>query len=302
MTMPSERMNPFLRSSNTTARIMTDVVIALVPAIVFSVWWNGIYSLAVILMCCLVCCGCDWLCDVISGRGSTYGAMVTGVLLGLTLTGTTPLWAAALASAFAIVVGKQIFGGLGSNIVNPALIGRTFLMLCYPSMLSTFTGANAVVDGVTSATVLAAPQGTYTYAQMFLGTIPGTLGETSKLLLLAGFCYLLYRREVNGMVSLVYIATVTAVTTMFGYDPLTTLLGGGLILGGCFMLTDYVSVGIRGKLFTAFFAGLVTSFIRVYCSMPEGVCFGILTANCLMGLLVFAEKKKHVYGVRQEEG
>ena len=294
----SPRIGPFLRTSNTSARIMGDVVIALIPALIFGVWWNGPRALLEVLVACAVCQVCDLICDKISGRGFTHGALVTGVLLAFNMTGTTPIWVIVLASAFAIVVGKQVFGGLGSNIVNPALMGRAFVMLVYPTVLNTFTMAGGGIDSVTSATVLQGAGG-YSYLQMFLGTIPGTIGETSKLLLLIGFLYLVFRREVNWLASLVYVATVVGVSTMFGFDPLTSLLSGGLVLGACFMLTDYVSVGIRGQLFTAFFAGLVTTFIRVHSSLPEGVCFGILTANCLMGLFVFANQK-HVYGIRDE--
>ena len=265
----SPRIGPFLRTSNTSARIMLDVVIALVPAMIFGVWWNGPRALLEILVACAVCQACDMVCDKISGRDFTHGALVTGVLLAFNMTGTTPIWVIILASVFAIVVGKQVSGG--------------------------------GVDSVTSATVLGTGAGSYSYLQMFLGTIPGTIGETSKLLLLIGFLYLVFRREVNWLASLVYVATVAGVSAMFGFDPLTSLLSGGLVLGACFMLTDYVSVGIRGQLFTAFFAGLVTTFIRVHSSLPEGVCFGILTANCLMGLFVFAQGK-HVYGIKDEIG
>ncbi|MBQ1331441.1 MAG: RnfABCDGE type electron transport complex subunit D [Lachnospiraceae bacterium] len=297
----SPRIGPFLRTSNTSARIMLDVVIALVPAMIFGVWWNGPRALLEILVACAVCQACDMVCDKISGRDFTHGALVTGVLLAFNMTGTTPIWVIILASVFAIVVGKQVFGGLGSNIVNPALMGRCFVMLVYPTVLNSFTVAGGGVDSVTSATVLGTGAGSYSYLQMFLGTIPGTIGETSKLLLLIGFLYLVFRREVNWLASLVYVATVAGVSAMFGFDPLTSLLSGGLVLGACFMLTDYVSVGIRGQLFTAFFAGLVTTFIRVHSSLPEGVCFGILTANCLMGLFVFAQGK-HVYGIKDEIG
>ena len=202
-----------------------------------------------------------------------------------------------IASVFAIIVVKQTFGGLGSNIVNPALMGRLFVMLVYPSYLMTYVAPG--VDAVSSATVLELVQRgqaiPYSYLDMFLGRIPGALGETSALFLLIGFAYLAYSQEVNFVISGVYIGTVVLLTTIFGGDPLVNLLSGGLILGGCFMLTDYTFATIRGKIFMGLLAGVITASIRIWSYYPEGVCFGILAANCIMGLVGKLEKT-HVYG------
>ncbi|NLK29276.1 MAG: RnfABCDGE type electron transport complex subunit D, partial [Clostridiales bacterium] len=198
--------------------------------------------------------------------------------------------------------------GIGNNFANPALIGRAIIMLLWPGNIAQYITTNhSNTDAISSATVLSLLKSgqeiaDYTYLDMFIGNIPGALGETSTLLLLLGFLYLCYRQVVNLGASITYLITVVAITFVFGKngfftgDILTNLLGGGLILGACFMITDYPSVSPRVKVAIAFVAGLGTAGIRIWGILPEGVCFGILVGNCLSGFLDRVIKP-HIYGV-----
>ena len=292
--MASPHINPHLRTTKTTKSIMRDVCIALIPALCYSTYlfgWNVLILTAAAVATCVVS---EYLWQKLRHLPITvgdYSAAVTGMLLAFNMSPVTPAWVVMIASVFAIIVVKQ------TNIVNPALMGRLFVMLVYPSYLMTYVAPG--VDAVSSATVLELVQRgqaiPYSYLDMFLGRIPGALGETSALFLLIGFAYLAYSQEVNFVISGVYIGTVVLLTTIFGGDPLVNLLSGGLILGGCFMLTDYTFATIRGKIFMGLLAGVITASIRIWSYYPEGVCFGILAANCIMGLVGKLEKT-HVYG------
>jgi electron transport complex protein RnfD len=298
--MASAHFNPHLRTTKTTKSIMRDVCIALLPAMCYSIYLFGWNVLVLVAASVITCIASEYLWQKLRGLPITvgdYSAAVTGMLLAFNMSPKTPAWVVIAASVFSIIVVKQAFGGLGSNIVNPALMGRLFVMLVYPSYLMTYVAPG--VDAVSSTTVLELVQSGqavgYTYWDMFIGNIPGALGETSALFLLIGFAYLAYSQEVNFIISGVYIGTVVLLTTIFGGDPLVNLLSGGLILGGCFMLTDYTFATIRGKIFMGLLAGVITASIRIWSFYPEGVCFGILAANCIMGLVGRLEKT-HVYG------
>lgn len=300
---------PHLRSPRTTRAVMGDVCIALLPALAGAVYFFGIRSLWLTAVSVLSCVAAEFLWQKAAGRQVTVGdlsAVVTGMLLAFNLPVTTPYWAIITAAVFSIVVVKQLFGGIGNNFANPALMGRLFLMTVWPASVMQYPLPQTLpADAVSSATVLssakAGAEGGYTFWQMFIGEIPGSLGETSKLLLLIGFAYLCLRKVVNLEATAVYIASVLALTFVFGPDGLFTgdigmnLLGGGLILGGCYMLTDYAFVSRKGRLLCALAAGIVTAGIRIFGIYPEGVCFGILTANCLAGLISMLESR-HVYG------
>ena len=309
---------PHLRAPRTTRGLMLDVAIALVPALLGAIYFFGIRSLYMTAFSVAVCVLTEFLWQKLTKKPVTAGdfsAVVTGMLLAFNLPVTTPLWAIGAAAVFAILVVKQMFGGIGNNFVNPALMGRLLLMVAWPQTVMQYVVPNTIqqTDAVSSATVLGAVKGgaenAYSYWQMFIGEMPGAIGETSKLLLLVGFIYLCYKGAVNLEAALAYIATVTVLTFVFGPSGLFTgdilgnLLGGGLILGGCYMLTDYAFVSRRGKLLYAVTAGVITAAIRIFSLYPEGICFGILTANCLAGLMSMLYRK-HVYGVapKKERG
>ncbi len=301
--MASPHINPHLRTTKTTKSIMRDVCIALLSALVYSTYIFGINSLILTAAAVATCVASEYVWQKLHKQPITvgdYSAAVTGMLLAFNMSPKTPAWVVIIASIFSIIVVKQAFGGLGSNIVNPALMGRLFVMLVYPSQLMTFVAPGAL-DAASSATILELVQRgeaiPYTYWDMLIGNIPGALGETSTICLLIGFVYLAYSQEVNFVISGVYIGTVVLLTTIFGGDPLVNLLSGGLILGGCFMLTDYTFATMRGKIFMGLLAGIITASIRIWSFYPEGVCFGILAANCIMGLVGRLDKT-HVYGTQ----
>lgn len=303
---------PHIRTPKTTRYVMLQVAISLIPALLGSVYFFGIRALYLTGLAVAVSVLTEYLYQKLTKKQVTAGdfsAVVTGMLLAFNVPVTTPGWAVAVASVFAILVVKQMFGGLGSNFVNPALMGRLFLMVVYPGTVMQYVAPNTVTDAMSSATVLSAAksgaESTYSYWQMFIGEIPGALGETSKLLLLIGFIYLCVKGVVNVQASLAYIATVLVLTFVFGPaglftgDILGNLLGGGLVLGGFYMLTDYVFVSRSGKVIFAVIAGAITAAIRIYSNYPEGICFGILIANCLVGIMAMLEKKR-VYGVNEK--
>lgn len=305
---------PHLRTPKTTRFVMMNVAISLIPALLGAIYFFGIQALYLTGLAVAVCVATEYLWQKLTGKSVTVGdfsAVVTGMLLAFNVPVTTPVWVVAIASVFSILVVKQMFGGIGSNFVNPALMGRLFIMVVWPGTVMQYTAPQTLVDASSSATILgnakSGAEAAYSYWQMFIGEIPGALGETSKLLLLVGFIYMCWMGIVNIEAALSYIATVVVLTFVFGPaglftgDILGNLLGGGLILGGFYMLTDYVFVSRKGKILYAVIAGAITAAIRIYTAYPEGICFGILTANCLAGLMA-SLYQRHVYGVQRKNG
>ncbi|MDD3369909.1 MAG: RnfABCDGE type electron transport complex subunit D [Lachnospiraceae bacterium] len=303
--MDRELYNPHLRTKKTTAGIMGDVCLALVPAGIGAVVFFGIQALLLITVSVCTCILAEALWQILHHKTVTirdYSAIVTGILIAFNVSSTTPIWVIILADIFAIIVVKQIFGGIGSNVFNPALVGRLFIMLVYPAKMMSYV-MPMDVDTVAGATVLSnikhGGEAGFSLMDAFLGKIPGALGETSALLLLIGFAYLVIKKEVNVMVSLSFFATVLLLTVIAGQDPLYHLFSGGLILGGCFMLTDYNFASRKGNWILGVLAGAIVVVMRVLGSFPEGVCYAILIVNC-MSVLLEQLKQKHIYGM--EEG
>lgn len=305
---------PHIRTDRTTRNVMMHVTISLIPALLGAIYYFGIRALYLAGFSVAVCVLTEYIWQKVTGKQVTAGdfsAVVTGILLVFNMPVTVPLWTLAIADVFSILLVKQMFGGIGNNFVNPALMGRLLVMVAWPGAVMQYVAPKTVTaDVISSATVLGAVKGgaepAYSYLQMFLGEMPGAMGETSALLLLVGFGYMCYRKIVNAEAAVTYITTVVALTFVFGPEGLFTgdilmnLFGGGLILGGCYMLTDYVFVTRRGRIIYALAAGIITAGIRIFSQYPEGICFGILTANCMAGMLsVFY--KQHVYGVKKKE-
>lgn len=299
---------PHLRAPKRTSVVMRDVALSLLPALAGAVYFFGIRALWMTLLSVAVCVAAEYLWQKLSGKQVTsfdFSAVVTGMLLAFNMPVTVPFWVLAAACVFSIIFVKQMFGGIGSNFVNPALMGRLFVMAVWPGMVVQYT-APVTADTMSSATILgtikAGAEVEYSYFQMLIGEIPGAIGETGKLFLLAGFLYMCWRGIVNIEASLTYIATVLVLTFVFGPegmftgDILANLLGGGLLLGGFYMLTDYVFVSRKGRILYAVAAGVITAGVRIFSTYPEGVCLGILTANCLAGCMAVFYKK-HVYGI-----
>lgn len=288
------RSSPHLHSGASTRMIMLDVIIALMPASVASIWLFGWQAAALIITCIASCMASEYLSRLVLRREQTVGdlsAVVTGLLLALNLPAGLPLWQAALGSAVAIVVVKQMFGGLGHNFVNPALAGRIVLMVSFPAVMSEYCQPFWMpsVDGVTMATPLAEPQA-YDLQTLFFGTYAGTIGETCTAALLLGGLYLVARRVIQPTIPLVFVGTVFVLSWLLSgsvYDATVQILSGGLMLGAIFMATDYVTSPITtvGKVIFAFGCGAITVLIRQWGSLPEGVSFGILVMNILVPLI-----------------
>ena len=282
---------PHIHTKDTSRRIMLDVIIALLPAVVASVVIFGVKALGIIAACVIAAVVSEAVFDLIVGKKQTVGdlsAVVTGLLLALNLSTNVAIWQCVVGSVFAIVVVKCLFGGLGKNFANPAITGRVFMLLAFSSVAG---GANPViVELTTTATPLELiaqqAENAPTLMELFLGLHGGAIGETCCLALLIGFAYLLVRKVIKWHVPVIFIATVfvcyLVATGDFTY-ALSEILAGGLFIGAIFMATDYVTspITLKGKMVFALGCGLVTFVIRYFCAYPEGVSFSILAMNIL---------------------
>ena len=299
--------SPHVHSRFTTKTIMRDVLIALFPALLGSIWFFGIRALMVTMVSVTSCVFFEWIwCRLMKQHCKVYdlSAMVTGLLIAFVCPVTIPYWCIILGDFFAIIVVKMLFGGIGHNIVNPALAARAF-MFSWPVLMTKWTDpgfANAApvfgqADAVASATPLAQMgQGSLPSASLldlFLGNVGGTIGETSVLLLLIGLVYLLIRKVITLRIPGAFIGTVAVLTFLFpqgGCDRLqwmaAQLCSGGLVLGAVFMATDYVTSPVThlGQILFGIGCGLLTVAIRYFGGYPEGVSYAILVMNCCVVL------------------
>ncbi len=299
--------SPHAHSPVTTQTIMRDVLIALIPAMLGSIYFFGFRSLLVTLVSAAACVFFEWgFCKIRKLHCKTYdlSAVVTGVLLAFVCPVTIPYWTIILGDFFAIVLVKMLFGGLGKNIVNPALAGRAFLF-SWPVLMSNWVkvgfdnaaGLLSTADAVTAATPMSAMhQGALpeeSILDMFLGNIGGCIGETSALLLIIGFVYLLYRKVITARIPLAYIGTVAILAFLFpqGNDRIAWMaaqvFGGGLMLGAIFMATDYVTSPLTklGQIVYGIGCGIITILIRYFGGYSEGVTYAILCMNACAVLL-----------------
>ena len=300
--------SPHLRSHASTRRIMLDVIIALVPAIIASCVHFGWYPLLILAVCVAVCVASEFISRLIMKRDNTVGdlsAVVTGVLLALNLPANINPLIAAFGALAAIVVVKQMFGGLGMNFVNPALAGRIILLVSFPTAMTTWVASNfQAVDAVTSATPLAAEANTYSYLELLLGSHGGSMGETCAIALILGGVYLVIRRVISAAIPLVIMGSAALTSLVLGRDPLFELLSGGLLLGAVFMATDYVTspITFRGKVVYGVGIGVLTVLIRQFANIPEGMSFAILLFNILTPLIENITAKKPFGAKKAKEG
>ncbi len=294
--------SPHVRSEATTADIMSDVMIALVPATAFGVYLFGLHAALLVLACVVSAVLAEFIYEKMFKLPVTIGdfsAVVTGLLLAMNLPPELPIWMGVLGSVFAIIVVKQLFGGLGKNFMNPALAARCFLLLSFGASMTRF-----VYDGVTTATPLALLKNgsSVNLKDMFLGFTGGTIGETSALALLIGAGYLLIKRVISPKIPLVYIGTFAIAMTIYAVVKdkdvvnfvLCEICGGGLMLGAWFMATDYVTSPITpvGKIIYGIILGLLTFVLRIFGNGAEGVSYAIIMSNILVPLIEMATKPK----------
>ena len=286
--------SPHIRGDFRSSRLMLDVCIALLPALAMGTWVLGVRSLLVVAVSILSAMGAEWLYALLTKKRNTLpdcSAMVTGLLLAMTLPASIPLYQAALGSAFAIVVVKLMAGGLGQNVFNPALTARALMMVIWPVSMVRFNALG--VDGVTAATPLhhmvmpALPE--ESLMDMFLGNIPGCIGEVSAAALILGGIYLVIRKVISPRIPVAYLGTVAVLTLIFSKtgNPIAWMLysltGGGVMLGAIFMATDYATspVTAKGQILYGIGCGVLTVVLRYFGLYPEGVTYAILLMNAL---------------------
>ena len=306
--------SPHIRSRVTTASIMRDVALALMPSCLFSVYWFGLRALVVLAISVISCQAAELLYFRLAGKKRTSfecSAIVTGLLLGMNFPSTIPLWIPVIGGFFAIIVVKELFGGLGNNFMNPALAARCFLLICFAGPMTSFsvktTSSNfwlgaASVDGLSSATPLAVIKNADGSTDlpglfdMFFGFTGGVIGETSILFLLLGALYLLIRRIICLKIPLTYILSFSVFVLIANLVKTGSpdfmgiarqLCGGGLILGAFFMATDYVTCPITpmGKIVFGICLGIVTAVFRLFGNNAEGVSYAIIFCNMLVPLI-----------------
>lgn len=307
--------SPHIHSKVRTKNLMLDVVIALLPTVIVSVVFYGLGELLVLAVSILSCILIEYLITrYLLKKPSTIGdfsAAVTGILLALNLPSTTPWWVVFIGAVVAIGVAKMSFGGLGQNVFNPALVGRVFLLISFPKYMTRWEIPQGLfgADAVSGATPLGAikeglmqggsvpdimAQHGYSYSQMLFANIGGSAGEACAIAILAGFIYLVVRKVIKPWITLSILGTVAGFSLIFWLanpaqftDPVFNLLTGGLLLGSCFMATDYVTspMSTKGGVIYGMGIGFLTLMIRYFGSYPEGMSFAILIMNCTVPLL-----------------
>jgi len=299
---------PHIHSKDTVERIMLDVIIALTPAIAAGLFFFKYRALVLMIISVASCVLFEFLFQKTVKKPITVrdlSAVVTGLLLALNLPAAAPFWLPVVGAFVAIVIAKQLFGGIGQNFVNPALMGRAFLMASYPAHMTNWT-----VDGLSSATPLAllkngAIPGNIDYINAFFGNIGGCIGETSSVALIIGGVYLLARKVITWHIPVAYILTVFNLSFILGRSgfftgvPFYEIITGGLLLGAFFMATDYTTSPVTpaGQMIMGIGCGILTVIIRVYGGYPEGVSYSILLMNIAVPLIDKCIKPR-VYGTK----
>ena len=282
--------SPHVRCKDTTQNLMLDVVIAMLPAAAFGVYRFGVYALVVILATVAACVASEYIWQKLMHKPITVNdcsAVVTGMILALNMPPEIPVWIPMLGGVFAIIVVKQLYGGLGQNFMNPALAARCFLLISFAGLMNDFSSAAIGFDSLTGATPLASMRAGSgaDLSALFLGLIPGTIGEVSTLALLIGGVYMIVKKVISPKIPLTYIGTFAVFVFLFGgFDisyTLNQICAGGLVFGAFFMATDYVTSPItpKGQVVYGVILGLITGVFRLWGASPEGVSYAIILSN-----------------------
>ena len=302
------KASPHIRDNSSTQKIMLDVIIALCPAIVASGIIFGWRALLVIGVTAAASVAFEYLYCYLMKKPITISdlsAVVPGILLAFNLPSTIPLWIAILGSFVAVVIAKQMFGGLGHNFANPAIVGRIVLAVSFAGRMTAYAypAVPGGVDALAGATPLVATQhADLPLLQLFLGAHGGVLGETCAAALLLGGVYLVARRVISPAIPVTYLATVALVSLLAGQEPLVQLLSGGLMLGAIFMATDYVTspYTLTGKLVYGIGLGVITCAIRFWASSTEGVSYAILLMNLFVPYINDLTRQKPLGGAKKK--
>ncbi len=293
--LPVVSTSPHIRTDEDVRKIMWNTVLSLLPPAAGAVYFFGLHALLLIIVTPVISVITEYLWLMLRGMDKKMAfdgsAVITGILLALILPPRVPLWMAGLGVMFAIIFGKQVFGGIGQNIFNPALIGRAFMMASFPVALTVWSPPRGGIDTWTGATPLASWKFAHhmtPYKDLFIGNVGGSIGETSVILILIGFAFLVYKNYINWKLPLTYVLTVFIVGGIFWIinphkypDPLFHILSGGLMFGAVYMITDMVTSPIttKGKIIYGVGAGILVVLIRLLGGFPEGVMFSILLMN-----------------------
>ena len=288
--------SPHVRSSVTTQNLMLDVVIAMIPAAAFGVFHFGLHALLVMIVTVAACVASEYVYEKFMNKPITImdmSAVVTGLILALNMPPEIPLWIPALGGVFAIIVVKQLYGGLGQNFMNPALAARCFLLISLALFMNDFSSPAIGFDSVSRATPLASMRagGTVDLAALITGQIPGTIGEVSAIALIIGGIYMIARKVISPRIPLIYIGTTAVFIFLFGgFDinyTLCQVFAGGLIFGAFFMATDYVTSPItpKGQVVYGVVLGVLTGIFRLWGASPEGVSYAIILSNLLVPMI-----------------
>jgi electron transport complex protein RnfD len=280
---------PHITSADSTQKIMQRVCLALVPTLIVATLWYGISALILTAVTVAACVLFEMgYCKLVGRENPTgdFSAVVTGLLLAFNMPAGLPWWMAVVGSFVAIVVVKQLFGGMGYNFANPAIVGRIAMALGYTGAMTTYVFPNNGIDALASATPLgvAAEVGSAGYMTLLIGKHGGVLGETCAITILLGGLYLIWTKVISPVIPVTYLATAAVLSVCFGMDPIYQLLSGGLMLGAFFMATDYVTSPTtdKGKVVFGIGLGLITMLIRRFGTMNEGVSFAILLMNLVV--------------------
>ncbi len=302
-------VSPHIRSGNTTQKIMLDVIIALMPALIVSIILYGFRALLLTVVSVITCVLGELIFEKLLHRELTImdlSAVVTGILVAFNVPVAMPIWMVVVGAISAIILGKMLFGGLGCNFMNPALVGRIVMMFSFTTAMTTYTAPAGTVDALTSATPLAV-MGNLDWSyfkDLVLGIHGGVIGETCCLALLAGGIYLIIRKVIKPIIPLCYIGSLMLFTWIFGGpQPVLSVFAGGVFLGAFFMATDYVTSPITnwGKVIFGCFIGFITAVIRVFGNYTEGVTFAIILANILVPYINDLTRRKPVGAIVQKK-
>lgn len=304
--------SPHIHIGRNTDSLMWQVVLALMPALAVAVWTFGLPAAGIVGICLISCLLTEWVIDLCMGRPSSLrdgSAVITAILLAFNLPSILPWWMAVIGSVVAIGIGKMSFGGLGCNIWNPALVGRVFLLISFPAAMTTWpVDVSSGADGFTGATMLAYMQcepdaaSHVNLLDMAVGHMNGSLGETGAIAILIGAIYLLVRGVITLHIPVSVLASAALFSWLFGGNPALDLMAGGLMLGACFMATDYVTSPMtpKGQLIFGAMIGLITIVIRRYGAYPEGVSFAILLMNSFVPL-INRYTRPAIFGMRERK-
>ncbi|MFR3727882.1 RnfABCDGE type electron transport complex subunit D [Lacrimispora sp.] len=288
----STSSSPHIRNQVATPNIMYDVAIAMIPASAYGIYQFGIKAALVLLVSVLSCILSEYVFEALMGKTVTVSdgsALVTGMILGLNMPPAIPLWIPFLGGLFAIIIVKQLYGGIGQNFMNPALAARCFLLISFAGQMTTFTYHDAVVSPTPLASLKAGQSVDLT--AMFIGKIPGSIGEVSVIALLIGAAYMLIRKVISIRIPAAYLITFALFVFIFGRQDLSYVLahlcGGGIIFGAFFMATDYSSSPItkKGQILFGILLGILTGLFRLFGGSAEGVSYAIIISNILVPLI-----------------